>query len=862
MRKPLALALWVFLSACGGGGDRGGAVPPPALDVSPTSVELAATVGDAPGEGEIRVRNAGGGALSFRAGTTAANLALAPAAGSLAAGASAAIRLTYTCEAEGTHNATIEVSGGQRTVAVSVTAVCHPARAPAPDGFAYSDHPPLPDGASVATPWHMTNVRVDLVGVPGDFETFCTTLRIEGETPRDVNLYISPFNGTLNRLTYYGGIQTHIDGLDADGRFVRRDRGAIFSRWRERDTDAISPASGGLYNSLGNEGDFISVRNDFDWGEGRYRLCLVKSGEIAGDPLPDNYSAGDIAYAWNKYVHTRVRMEATDLASGQTTFIGALAVPGTTIALRHHNVLFAEMYGSPNPFPAERVPDITILVEDFSINGRALSYSRVSATSNPIPGRAGNPKMTRIRYDAGEKEIRIELGRFTGRFGVLHTAVEPSRPAVESASLVSIDGDGYILALRDGQTIGTDDLPSARLNVRADPVDAGQVGSMRLALTGPVSMSRLTNDAPFLLSGGTTGLALPLGQYAITVTPFAQPDGQGEQGPVFETQFTVAAASQSGSFRDPRLLAHMEAILGAALTGASLARELMPLESLVVAEGGVSDLGGLEHAINLRVLRLPGNEIEDLTALSGLRRLKVLDLSGNRIRDVAPLRGLAALRRLDLRDNAVADIAPLAGLAALELLDLSGNTVTGPEPLGALAALRRLELARNGVRDLEALAALADLRVLNITDNPVQNLAPLAGLIALRELYANGNGISDLAPLAGLVGLRELALSRNRIVDIRPLAGLHRLTQLEANDNRIARLDPLIGLDALERLELDANRFRQVGLLAGLPHLKVLSIRHNDVRDLAALDAAAERGLRVIGAKATTGEMTRGAPGT
>ena len=798
-------------------------MPPPALDVSPTSVELAATVGDAPGEGEFRVRNAGGGALSFRAATTAGNLALAPAAGSLAAGASAAIRLTYTCEAEGTHNATVEVSGGQRTVAVSVTAVCHPARAP--DGFAYSDHPPLPDGAAVPTPWHMTNVRVDLVGVPDDFETFCTTLRIEGETPRDVNLYISPFNGTLNRLTFYGGIQTHIDGLDADGRFVRRDRGAIFSRWRERDTDAISPASGGFYNSLGNEGDFISVRNDFDWGEGRYRLCLVKSGEIAGDPLPDNYSAGDIAYAWNKYVHSWVRMEATHLASGMTTFIGALAVPGTTIALRHHNVLFAEMYGAPSPFPAERVPDITIIVEDFTINGRALPYSHVSATSNPIPGRADNPKMTRIRFDAGEKEIRMELGRFTGRFGVLHTAVEPSRPAVESVSLVSIDGNGYIVALRDGLTIGSDELPSARLNVRADTVDAGQVGSMRLALTGPVSMSRLTNDAPFLLSGGATGLALPLGRYVIAATPFAQPDGQGERGPVFEAAFTVAAASQTASFRDPRLLAHVEAVLGATLTGASLARELLPLESLVVAEGGVSDLGGLEHALNLRVLKLPGNEIEDLTALSGLHRLRDLDLSGNRIKDVAPLRGLAALRRLDLRDNAVADIGPLAGLAALEHLDLSGNTVTRPGPLGALAALRRLELARNSVRDLEALAALANLQVLNITDNPVQNLAPLAGLVALRELYANGNGISDLAPLAGL----------------------HRLTNLEANDNRIVRLDPLTGLDALERLELDANRIRQVGTLAGLPPLKVLSIRHNDVRDLAALDAAVERGLRVIG---------------
>ena len=47
----------------------------------------------------------------------------------------------------------------------------------------------------------------------------------------DVNLYISPFNGTLNGLTCYGGIQTHIDGNDTGGSFERRGRGAIFSRW-------------------------------------------------------------------------------------------------------------------------------------------------------------------------------------------------------------------------------------------------------------------------------------------------------------------------------------------------------------------------------------------------------------------------------------------------------------------------------------------------------------------------------------------------------------------------------------------------------------------------------------------------------
>lgn len=807
INKGLSLAVGVILSACGGGGGGDAPARAPALGVSPTTIEISATVGEEPAAGEFTVRNSGGGTLSFRVSTTTDNLTLSPSSGTLSAGDSAAIRVSYSCESEGTHNPSVEVTGGQQTTTVSVTAECQPASPPPPDDFEYFDHPPLPEGAAVATPWHMTNVAVYLVGVENDFESFCTTIRIEGETSDNVNLYISPFNGTLNGLTYYAGIQTHIDGDTTNGFFVRRGRGAIFSRWRERNTNAIMRATGGLTESSGHEGDFIGVRNDFAWDEGRYRLCLVKAEQIEGEPLPANYTAEDIAYAWNKYVHTWVRMEATDLDSGQTTFVGALAVPGTTLALPRYSVIFTEMYGRPNPFPAERVPNITIIVEQFSINGRALPYSSISATSNRIPsGREDTPKVTRVRYDDTEEEIRIEQGRFTGRFGEFRTDVDPSRPAVESASLVSIDGEGYILALRDGQSIHRNELPPENLNFRADPVDADRVASMRLELSGPVSMSRLTNDAPYRLSGGTQGLSLPLGDYRFIARPYAQADGRGEQGASFDAEFTVAAAAQNAAFKNPRLLAHIEAILDKPLTGSNLARELGNLRHLDVAEGGVSDLEGLQYAKNLRVLRLPGNRIEDIAALSGLDELTELDLSGNRIRDIAPLRGLTALRHLDMRDNAITDIGPLAGL-------------------GALGALQ----------------------VLDISENQVRDLVPLAGLIALRELNANGNAIVDLTALAGLTRLRHLAVSRNRIGNLATLAGLQNLKSLKANDNGIAWLDPLITLRALERLELNANRINDVVPLASLSELSLLRIRHNRIEDFSPLFALIDGDLEIIG---------------
>ena len=684
-------------------------------------------------------------------------------------------------------------------------------------------------------------------GCGGDFDSFCTTLRIEGRTPDGVNLYLSAFNGTLNGLTYYGGIQTHIDGHGADGSFVRGGRGAIFSRWRERDTAAISRAPGGLVRSSGHEGDFISVRNGFAWDEGRYRLCLLKSGGIAGDPLPENHTAQDIAFAWGRYAHTWVRMEATDLDTGRTSFIGALAVPGTALALRRHNVMFAEIYGAPNPFPAARVPDIAIVVEDFSIDGRVLSHGFVTATSNPMPGRADAPKMTRVRYDAAERAIRIELGRFTGRFGVLRTAVAPSRPAVESASLVSADGEEYVLALRDGQRIGRDELPSGRLNLRADPVDAGRVGSMRLSLGGAVSLSRLTNEAPYRLGGDPEGLSLPPGDYRFTATPYAQADGQGTQGTSFVAAFSVVAATGAASFQDRRLLAHVEAALGTTLSRADAVRELGRLERLVVRPGEVADLGGLEFATNLRTLSLPGNRIVDIAALSGLGRLEELDLSGNAIGDIAPLGRLPRLRRLEIRDNAIVDAGPLAGLAALESIDIGGNAIASLEPLAGLAALRRLDAAGNAVRDLTPLAGLVHLEALDISANRVADLAPLAGLIGLRALAANANAVDDLAPLAGLTGLRNLAVSGNPVTDLGSLAGLQHLARLKADLDQVAGLQPLFALNGLKRLELTVDPTGDPARLAGLQELNAQHGRSNDGRDSGPLDASMRQRVEIIG---------------
>ena len=714
--------------------------------------------------------------------------------------------------------------------------------------FPYADGPQLPPDTRVRTAWHMADVWVDLDHAPGDFETFCITFRIEGETADDVNFYFAPFNGAINQLTFYGGIQTHINGLRPDGRFVARDKGAIFSRWRERDTDAIMAAPGGLYRSLGSEGDFISVRNDFAWGQGRYRLCLRKSDLVEGDPLPENYDADDIAMSWGRYEHTWVRMEATDLSSNDTTFIGALAVPGKTLALRRRNALFAEIYGRPSPFPAERVPDLKIAVENFQLNGETLSYRTVTSFSNTIPGNGAEPNMTRILYAQDDREINIELGRFSGRFGRIARFVYPSQPAVESVGLVTAEDRNYILAIWDERELQTGQLPSGRFNIRADPVDPGEVASVRLELKGPVSLSRLTNEAPYLLSNDAEGFSLPEGDYRITVTPYSKPDGGGVLGVTLDSEFSVSSAPLPTRIDDDNLLTHIASALDATLTEDNIAKEMERLESLVVSGAGIANLDGLELAGNLSVLKLPDNRIKDLSPLSRLSNLVELDLSRNRIDNVTPLCDLTRLRCLNVSDNRISDFHPLAGIEKLEHLNASGNELSSLASLAGLTTLTHLEVASNEVRKLGPLAALASLEVLDLSANQVESLGPLAGLIALRELHAKANMISELGPLAGLINLERLEISRNRISELGPLAGMSQLMFLAANDNRLFRLDPLSGLLALERLELDSNWLTSVAPLAGLNQLSVLQVRHNRIYDFTPLDPLVEQGLQVIGA--------------
>ena len=120
----------------------------------------------------------------------------------------------------------------------------------------------------------------------------------------------------------------------------------------------------------------------------------------------------------------------------------------------------------------------------------------------------------------------------------------------------------------------------------------------------------------------------------------------------------------------------------------------------------ITDLTGLEHAVNLKDLSLFYNRISDLSPLEGLTQLWYLALSGNLISDVTPLAGLTQLRRLNLNDNQISDVTPLAGLTRLRELNLDNNQIGDVTPLAGLVNLETFSIGGNPITTIPGAATV------------------------------------------------------------------------------------------------------------------------------------------------------------
>ena len=135
-------------------------------------------------------------------------------------------------------------------------------------------------------------------------------------------------------------------------------------------------------------------------------------------------------------------------------------------------------------------------------------------------------------------------------------SIDPGESAVTGFTLVDARGaapDPDLGPIVDGATVDVSTV-DGQVGIRADIWNPAAAGSVRLALSGPVSATRVenTDSLPLALFGDDGGGDytvgwLPDGAYALTATPYAEPDASGDALPARTVTFTVTGFDASAS---------------------------------------------------------------------------------------------------------------------------------------------------------------------------------------------------------------------------------------------------------------------------------------------------------------------------
>ena len=248
-------------------------------------------------------------------------------------------------------------------------------------------------------PWHLVDIWWD-TGKDRPFESYAIDVTISDDVPASVNLYVAPIGlGHLNKTPFYGGIQTQSDGYTKQDRRLRKiGPGLLMSMWGERSLDAIRPSAGGLCQSSGHEGDFVSVRRPYKWKKGKFTYRIVRMDKDIVDKKP---------YTWvGAFVYSHEKDE--------NIFIGALRFPGENLVLTRQVASFVEIYG--RRIPVERIPKLSVTFGNLRVNGLAIENPAATAIyPKGVPDFAdtvsnkGGVIVTVGHKVEGRKERRIKL---------------------------------------------------------------------------------------------------------------------------------------------------------------------------------------------------------------------------------------------------------------------------------------------------------------------------------------------------------------------------------------------------------------------------------------------------------------------
>ncbi|MBU1172350.1 MAG: leucine-rich repeat domain-containing protein [Proteobacteria bacterium] len=264
----------------------------------------------------------------------------------------------------------------------------------------------------------------------------------------------------------------------------------------------------------------------------------------------------------------------------------------------------------------------------------------------------------------------------------------------------------------------------------------------------------------------------------------------------------------------------------------------------------ISDLGPLSPMTWITSLHLSDNQIENIEPLSTLTNLTYLDLGQNRVTDLTPLSSLNQLQTLYIRNVdvvALDNLTPLSALTSLTSLWITGTTLSDISPLEGLVNLDNVDFQSNQISDISALHTLPKLNMISLDTNPISDISPLAGLNELQTLWLRyTKNVEDISALSGLPMLDNVYLDDNLISDLSPLSGSTSIRFLSVRDNRITDLSPLQTCTGLRYLWIDSNPVESLESLPQCPSLYSLSASTIKARDFSPLGSMTGLGELVL----------------
>ncbi len=221
----------------------------------------------------------------------------------------------------------------------------------------------------------------------------------------------------------------------------------------------------------------------------------------------------------------------------------------------------------------------------------------------------------------------------------------------------------------------------------------------------------------------------------------------------FPIDFTKILSPKNVSIPDANLAAVVRETLGLPPEDTITQLDMLRLRELRAHFRQITDLTGLEHAVNLIELHLNGNQLRDISPIGGLNLLVGLELIDNRISDLSPLKQMNNMERLWLSENSVSDLSPLAGLTNLKVIWLAGNPIANTSPLHGL--VRRnpyleidigislphslTKVSGDGQKGTAGVA-LAEPLVASVLD---EDGSPLAGVVVTFSVSGGGGTLSS-----------------------------------------------------------------------------------------------------------------------